>query len=284
MLSTSITDDDRKNAVHDLEKFCSALDIPCLSGTPKVSIVIPCYNSGHFLLDAIKSCADQSYRNFEIVVVNDGSDESLTLQLLQLLSPTGINVIHSANNQGVSVARNLGIRRAVGEFILPLDADDRLADNFLEKTVSVLEDNPDVGVVFGTVQLFGKLTGAWQQPDFSVKRLLLDNMVVVSALFRRDDFTAIGGYRLSMVHGWEDWDFWLSMVELGRRFVQVPEATFYYRTRAESRDSKMKSRHKLLMYLSLVLSHKKLYAHHPSVFFSLLRRLFDRNFEKTVRS
>jgi len=266
---------------HNLEKFFSSLTVPEVAGVPKVSIVIPCYNSGLFLLDAIGSSASQSYRSFEIIVVNDGSDDSLTLQFLKQLTNSGINVIHSAN-QGVSAARNLGIQKAAGEFILPLDADDRLSDNFLEKTVPVLEDNPDVGVAFGTVQLFGESAGIWQQPDFSVKRLLLDNMVVVSALFKKDDFTEIGGYRLNMVHGWEDWDFWLSMAELGRRFVKVPEGVFYYRIRAESRDSKMKFWHKLLMYLSLVLNHKKLYACHPSVFFSLLIRLFRRDAEKMV--
>lgn len=266
---------------HNQEKFFSSLTVPEVEGVPKVSIIIPCYNSGLFLLDAIGSAVNQSYRNFEIIVVNDGSDDFLTFQLLKQLSNSGINVIHS-ENQGVSAARNLGIRKAAGEFILPLDADDRLEDDFLEKTIPVLEDNPDVGVAFGTVQLFGESNGIWQQPDFSVKRLLLDNMVVVSALFRRDDFTAIGGYRLNMVHGWEDWDFWLSMVELDRRFVKVPESVFYYRIRAGSRDSEMKFGHKLLMYLSLVLNHKKLYARHPSVFFSLLIRVFSRNVGKAV--
>jgi glycosyltransferase involved in cell wall biosynthesis len=277
------TGKDWKIAVHDVEEFCSSLDVPQITGTPKVSIIIPCFNSGRFLLDAIESCAHQSYRDFEIIVVNDGSEDPLTLQVLNVLSNTGVIVIHSSN-QGVSAARNLGIRKAAGEFILPLDADDRLSGNFLEKTVPVIEGRLDVGVVFGQVHLFGEISGIWNQPDFSVKRLLLDNMIVVSALFRKDDCLRIGGYRSSMVYGWEDWDFWLSMAERGFRFVKVPQSLFYYRTRSGSRDSEMKFKHKLLMYLSLILNHKKLYIRHPSVFIRLLMRLFDRNFEKAICS
>jgi glycosyltransferase involved in cell wall biosynthesis len=260
----------------------SSLELPTISGAPKVSIVIPCYNAGLFLLEAVKSSVGQSYRDFEIVVVNDGSDDPLTLQLLACLSNCGIKVIHS-ENMGVAAARNLGVRAAAGQFILPLDADDQLSDNFLELTVSVLESEPDVGVVFGQVLLFGEISGAWQQSDFTVKRLLLENMIVVSALYRRDDFMKIGGYRLNMVYGWEDWDFWLSMLELGRSFIKVPQAFFHYRIKSSSRDADMKSVHKVLMFARLIWNHKMLYTRNWLIFLRFIPRIFSDNSQKKIK-
>ena len=267
---------------YELTEYLSSLVVPATSGAPKVSIVIPCYNAGLFLLDAIKSSAGQSCRDFEIVVVNDGSDDPLTLQLLAHLCKFGIKVIHSSNI-GVSAARNLGIRAAAGEFILPLDADDQLSENFLELTVAAMESEPDVGVAFGQVQLFGEISGAWLQPDFSVKRMLLENMIVVSALFRKDDYLKIGGFRLNMVYGWEDWDFWLSMVELGRSFKKVPQAVFHYRTKSSSRDSDMKLIHKVLMFSRLIWNHKLLYMRNWFIFLSLIPRTFSDNSQKKIK-
>lgn len=256
-------------------------DIPRLTGKPKVSIVIPCFNPGRVLLDTIESCARQSYRDFEIVIVNDGSDDPETLTVLESLSGTGVVIIHT-ENQGVSSARNLGIRKATGEFILPLDADDLLSDDFLRHTVPVLEVNPDVGVVSGRVQLFGEVSGPWRLPEFSVTRMLLDNMVVVTSLFRKEDYLRLGGFRSNMSYGWEDWDFWLSMVELGRQFVMVPESEFYYRTSSVSRDSGMKLWQKIVMYACLIMNHKKLYLSHPAIVFKLSKRLFYRNSIKKI--
>lgn len=270
-----------ENMESDQTKYFSSLIVPAIPGVPKVSIVIPCYNSGLMLLDAIKSSAGQSYRDFEIVVVNDGSDDALTLQLMAGLSNSGIKVIHS-ENVGVSAARNLGIRAAAGELILPLDADDQLSENFLELTVPVMEGGSDVGVVFGQVQLFGEICGRWLQPDFSVQRMLLENMLVVSALFRKDDYLKIGGYRLNMVYGWEDWDFWLSMVELERSFKKVPQAVFYYRTKLSSRNSDMKFIHKALMFSRLIWNHKLLYMRNWTIFLNLIPIAFSDNRKKVI--
>jgi len=95
----------------------------------EVSVIIPCYNSGSTLLRAVESIQGQTIKNIEIIIVNDGSDDSYTLEVLRNISKK-IKVI-SQKNMGLSAARNTGIREAKGKYILPLDSDDYLLSNFL---------------------------------------------------------------------------------------------------------------------------------------------------------
>jgi len=121
----------------------------------KVSVVIPCFNQSDFLLDAIKSVMNSTYKNIEVIIVNDGSTDKTPDDISNLLSPFENIVLINQQNSGVCVARNNGITKASGEYILPLDADDKIAKTYIEKAISVLENNPDIGIVYCEAEFFG---------------------------------------------------------------------------------------------------------------------------------
>ena len=119
-----------------------------------VSVIIPCFNQGCFINDAVKSVLNSSYQNIEIIIVNDGSTDFLTNEVLKGFNDERIKVINQTN-QGVCAARNNGINEANGEFILPLDADDKIAPLYIEKAVKVLHENPKIGIVYCDAESFG---------------------------------------------------------------------------------------------------------------------------------
>jgi len=223
-----------------------------------VSVIIPCFNQGHFLDEAVVSVLNQTYPDIEIIVVNDGSTDEYTKSLLRNYDRPKTRVIHTIN-QGLSTARNVGIREAKGEYILPLDADDKIGDSYLEHAAKILDEDPSIGVVYCNAELFGARAGRWDLPEFTPQRLLRDNLIFCSALYRKRDWMLIGGYNPNMHYGWEDWDFWLSMIELGRKVIHIPIVLFYYRVNRNSMNSSMTFTQKLLMMFNLLMNHKKLY-------------------------
>lgn len=237
---------------------------------PKVSIVVPCYNHGSFLLETLDSLQRQTFTDYEIIVVNDGSTEVATVALLQSLTRPKTRVIHT-DNRGVSAARNKGIAEANGEYILPLDSDDKIGPKFLEQAVNVLETRPEVAIVYFERILFGEREGLDTLPDYDPRSLLVDNCIYPAALFRKIDWKVVGGYSELMVFGWEDWDFWISISELKKHVVKIPEPLFFYRVRSTSRDHSLRFHHKIAMMSLIVLRHKHLYFCNLDL---LLKRLF----------
>ena len=224
----------------------------------KVTVVIPCYNHGEFLLETLDSVQAQTFDDYEVVIVDDGSTDPATCTLLRNLNSPKVKVIHT-QNQGVSAARNRAIAEAIGEYILPLDADDMIASTYLEKAVAVLDARPDVAVVFGERLMFGEREGIFPLPDYEPRRLLTENLIYPAAMFRKTDWQKVGGYCEAMVHGWEDWEFWISMSKLGRNIVKLPEVLFLYRVRSSSRDHSLNLKQKMLMFVKIVWRHKLLY-------------------------
>ena len=233
----------------------------------KVSVVIPCYNQGVFLREALDSVYAQTHSDYEIIVVDDGSTDPKTRSILDEIDSPVIRLLRTSNG-GLAMARNRGIAASTGDIILPLDADDLIAPTYLEKGVSVLTANPDVGVVYSMADKFGDVNELWQLPEFSPAHLLKENMVFCSALVRRDLWARGGGYNISMKYGWEDWDFWLSLCEQEIRFVRIPEVLFHYRVREDSMTVTMGFMQKLFMMMRLVFNHPRLYARHGFAAFS----------------
>lgn len=228
---------------------------------PKVSVVIPCYNHGEFLLETLNSVQIQTLTDFEIIVVNDGSTNAVTVDLLQHMNIPQTKVIHTAN-KGVSAARNRGISEARGDYILPLDADDKIGPTYLERAVALLETDPSVAVAYYERVLFGEREEVNVLPEYDQRALLYNNCIHATALFRKVDWEAVGGYSEKMVYGWEDWDFWLSISELNKRVVKLPEEFFYYRVCRASRDHSLTFTQKLDMFMIIMLRHKHLYLKH----------------------
>ena len=200
-----------------------------------VSVIIPCYNQGEFVLEAIasvESCQDQVY---EILIVNDGSTAAVTHKVLTYLQEKGYQVIHQSN-QGLAAARNTGIKKAQGRYILPLDADNKIKPAYMTEAVEILDEHPEVGVVYGNAELFGEKTGIVEVPDFDINRLVAGNYIDACAVFRRIVWQDSGGYDSQIPHklGYEDWDFWLGVAEKGWQFHHIAEVMYEYRFRANS--------------------------------------------------
>jgi glycosyltransferase involved in cell wall biosynthesis len=206
-----------------------------MTAGPKVSVVIPCFNHGEFLPEAVASVAASTERDdVEIIVVDDGSTDERTRTETDKLIAQGIRVIRQ-ENQGLAAARNAAILASQGQYIFPLDADDRVRPGYIERGICVLDANPKVGIVYGDMEFFGEKTGRWVSGPFNPNRLMQQNYIVCSAVFRRVIWDQNGGYDGTMpVQGFEDWDFWLSAYEHGWQFVYVPEILFEYRQHRES--------------------------------------------------
>jgi glycosyltransferase involved in cell wall biosynthesis len=204
-------------------------------GEGKVSIVIPCYNQGTMLREALASIKQVRNANlFEVIIVDDGSSEVETNKILTEVQEAGYCVV-SQPNRGLGAARNTGIRLAKGEFILPLDSDNRLRDVYLSEAVSLLEQNPAVGVVYTDAQYFGEKGGRWNVPEFDLLPLLRMNFIDACALYRKSLWEEVGGYDEHMPWmGWEDWDFWLRVASHGGTFVHLSKIGFDYRVRNDS--------------------------------------------------
>lgn len=225
---------------------------------PKISVVIPCYDHGAYLDEAVDSVLRQSCTDFEIVVVNDGSTDPRTVELLRSYDRPKTRVIHTVN-QGLSSARNTGIRNATGRYILPLDADDRIAETYLEKAAAVLDARPEVGVVYCDQEMFGERQGLWSIPPYDPVAQLFDNLIFATAMYRKSDWAKVGGYSSKFIYGWEDWDFWISITSLKKEVVKLPEPLCFYRIRSGSMNLSMSTRHKMAMMALLILRHKRLY-------------------------
>ncbi|HEY3186162.1 MAG TPA: glycosyltransferase family A protein, partial [Solirubrobacteraceae bacterium] len=202
---------------------------------PRVSIVVPVYNAGGYLAQALATAVAQSYGDVEVVVVDDGSTDTRTLEILAAHAGRPGVHLHRTPNQGTPGARNLAIEHARGEYILPLDADDYLDPDFLAKTVPLLDDEPSIGVVHTWVGLVGGHRGVWRT-TFSLNELLTRCTLHVTALYRRAVWADVGGYDRSFVDGAEDWDFWLSAAARGWQGRVVPEVLAYYRRTDASRE------------------------------------------------
>ena len=172
--------------------------------------------------------------DIELIVVDDGSTDERTRKEIAALVDRGIKVIRQ-ENQGLAAARNAGIHVSQGEYILPLDADNRIRENYLDHGIRILDNNPKIGVVYGDAEYFGTRTGRWTVGQFQKERLLAWNYIDACAIFRRSVWEQNQGYDGTMpVQGLEDWDFWLGAVQHGWQFAYVPEILFDYRVAKES--------------------------------------------------
>jgi glycosyltransferase involved in cell wall biosynthesis len=197
-----------------------------------LSIVIPCYDQGEFLIEAVASAERSAVERCELIVVNDGSRQPRTLEVLGVLRDAGYRIVDQPN-AGLSAARNRGIREARGRCILPLDADNRLAPGFPAAALRVLDAEPDSAVVYGDRMDFGLRSGAVAVPDFEAGSLLWANTIDACAVYRREVWETCGGYDPEMP-AWEDWELWIAAAERGWRFRHLREITFEYRVRPGS--------------------------------------------------
>lgn len=200
----------------------------------KVSVVIPCFNHGAYLPEAVESVERVKRDDIEIIVIDDGSTDELTRTVIDKVAARGIKVIRQ-ENKGLGAARNAGVLASQGEYLFPLDADDRLRSGWIDAGIGILDSDPCVGVVYGDAQCFGTQTHRWVAGPFSGERLLNYNFIHCSALYRKAVWEQNRGYETGMpVQGVEDWDFWIGAFEHGWRFEYLPHIVFDYRRAEQS--------------------------------------------------
>ena len=230
----------------------------------KVSVVIPCYNQGIYLKEAIKSIQEQTYKNYEIIVVNDGSNDEKSKEIINKLERENIKIFNKENG-GLSNARNYGIKRSRGKYILPLDSDDKFEKTFLDKSVKILNKNKDIGVVTCGVGLFGIKKGSYYPMGGDLKNFLIKNQACGNSIFRKQCWEEVGGYNEEMKEGMEDWDFWLSITERGWVVYVIPEILFWWRKSKESMSEGTRLNYSKL-FIKMVKSHEKTYVNNFGYF------------------
>ena len=245
----------------------------------KISVIIPVYNvKPCYINDAINSALAQTYKNIEIIVVNDGSTDKETLEYLETINNPLIKVINQ-ENKGLGGARNTGIKNASGDYILPLDADDIIDKTYIEKAYNIIDNISEIGIVYCKAYLFGTKAGEWTLPDYKFPDILLDNCIFCSALFRKSDWEKVGGYKQEMRYGYEDYEFWLSLIETGSKVFKIPEVLFYYRQHETSMLTELdKNNEKIEFSLRQIKTfHKDLYDKYSYLFEKPIKNSFIEN-------
>lgn len=230
---------------------------------PKVSVIMPCFNDGEYIQQSIDSVLNQDYDDVELIIVDDGSYDESTISLLKRQQDPKVKVFFQSN-AGPAAARNRGIKESSGDYILPLDSDDLIEPCYISRAVKILESSLDVGIVYCKADLFGKVHGRWELPNYSLSRMLVSNVIFVSALFRRTDWEVVGGFNEKLKYGIEDYDFWLSILELGREVVCLPDVLFHYRVREESRTKRFEKNveHVRMAYSEIRKKHRQFFINH----------------------
>ena len=219
----------------------------------KVSIVIPCFNLGEFLDEALENIINYPNQSLiEVIVVNDGSNDLRTLEYLKKNENvySNVRIIHQVN-KGLGCARNVGVFHSKGEYIIPLDVDNKIRHVFIDDVIRNFDINLDVDVIYGNAQFFGLREGLWKAEEIDINEMVLINQIDACAGFRKKTWKSCGMYDEKMpVMGFEDWDFWLKIYNMGGKFLYINKILFDYRVRENSmiKDA-WEKREKLIDYI-----------------------------------
>jgi glycosyltransferase involved in cell wall biosynthesis len=249
-----------------------------------VSIIVPCYNYGNYIPEALASIREQTYPDWECIIVDDGStDNSREVIEAFIENDQRFRLIKIANS-GVSTARNTGVAHSKGSYLFPLDADNKMHPDCLTRCMAEFAKAPETRLVYTEAELFGAENGRWDLPEFDYKTMLKYNMVDNSSLFLRKDFDRVGGYRTNMVYGLEDWDFFIALLHGCRneQVIKIKEPLYYYRVNNAGRRLTVAANGRQKEMLDLmVLNNFFIYQEYfPGIF----GRIHDYEFDKTILS
>lgn len=237
-----------------------------------LSIIIPYYNLGNHLMETLQSALAVDYENYEVVIINDGSNDERSLEVLKEIEKLNLSNVRIVNieNGGLANARNVGAKAANGEFIAFLDADDLIDSTFYSRSIQVLNQYENVSFVYSWVQYFEGSDGVWPTFNTEFPYLLLANMLTAFVVVRRDDFLNFGQNRDIMAYGMEDFDGWVSMVAHGCYGVSIPETLVQYRVRANSMSRQFNRDMILYLYDQLSHAYPQMYAKYGTELLNLV--------------
>ena len=204
----------------------------------KVSIIIPSYNQESYLRESIESALNQTYKDIEIIVIDDGSTDNS----LQIAKEYPVRVI-SQVNKGLASARNTGIMNATGDLIFPLDADDIMVSTCIEQIVEKAKET-GADIIAPSIQCFGignQVTILMQDPK--LEDFKAGNRIAYCSAIKREALLEVGGYSPKMVEGYEDLALWINLLTRGKKITTIPQPLVLYRTKAESMWTEAKEKH-----------------------------------------
>ena len=198
----------------------------------KISIIIPSYNQAQYLNSSISSALEQTVKAHEIIVIDDGSTDN-SLEIARSYESLGVKVI-SQVNKGLSAARNTGIMNATGDYIFPLDADDMLLENAIERITEIAEQT-DADIISPSFKCFGITQNEIiliQNP--TIEDFKVANRIAYCSAIKREALLEVGGYSPKMIWGYEDLHIWFDLLNRGKKLVTIQEILWLYRTKEKS--------------------------------------------------
>lgn len=199
------------------------------------SIIIPCYNTENTVLETLHSVYNLNYDNWEAIIVNDGSPDNLEALVLDFIKIDKRFKYFKKENGGLASARNFGIKKAIGQYILPLDSDNKVRKEFLNWANDVISLNIDTDIIYGDAQRFGENNSYWAVGPYNFNKLLISNYIDACAIIKSDVFKKFGLYDEKMPYqGLEDWEMWLRCSSNKCNFHYLPKPTFDYRVTSNS--------------------------------------------------
>ncbi|MDR1544611.1 MAG: glycosyltransferase [Prevotellaceae bacterium] len=197
-----------------------------------ISVIVPCYNQAQYLDECLQSVENQIFTDWECLIVDDGSPDNTAEIAKKWANRNNRFRYLKKENGGLGSARNFGIENALGEWILPLDADDKISENYMQLAVNEFDNN--YKVIYCEAKRFGKKQGLWKMPNFSLNTLAKRNVIFCTAFFRKNEWQKVGGYDINLLNGWEDWEFWIALLKNGGKVLKINEVCFFYRIKKQS--------------------------------------------------
>ena len=211
---------------------------------PKITIGIPCFNQSQYLADCIESILTQTVKPHEIIICNDGSQDE-TRYIAK--SYPEVKYIEQVN-KGLASARNTMIMNMTGDYLYPLDADDMMLENCIEKIIETIEKNPDVDIIAPSFKCFGKHTESVILTDNPVlEDFKIANRIGYFSAIKKEALLEIGGYSPRMTHGYEDYHLWVNLLSNGKKIITIKDILILYRTKENSMITDAQKHHSELM-------------------------------------
>lgn len=226
---------------------------------PLVSIIVPCYNQAQYLPESLTSIMNQTYSNWECIIMDDGSPDNTKAVAEEWLNKdTRFRYVRKTNS-GICDTRNKGISMAQGDFILPLDADDKIAPEYIEQAMLAFTKDETLKLVYCNKIFFGVINKSDPCPPYSFETMLSENLIHHAAIYRKKDFDKTNGYNLNMHDGLEDWDFWLTLLSPQDKVVKLDGFYYYYRIKNVSRSTQIDKDKNERLILQMFKNHQDKY-------------------------
>lgn len=244
-----------------------------------VSIIIPYYQCEKYIEETLECIVKQTHQNIETIIVNDGSPKEFLEKIEKKYTNINLKILHQ-ENQRQAATRNNGSAISKGEFLLFLDCDDLIAENYIEKTLAVLKSDKTIRIAYSKSKYFEGKKGEWFLPDYEKKAFLIENCIPVTALIYKSDFEKVGGFDKEITF-FEDWDLWISIIKEGGSVHRINEFLFFYRIQnsQQSWSDNFQKNYEMLgdNYFKIYKKHYKYYKENGLGFYEFITPLREKN-------